>query len=223
MKNSVKVALCAIALATGSQSARAAELISNGGFELGTFTPSAYPGYDIITSAGPQDLTSWTVGNSLVWGNGASDINVHAGNGYIDLTGVGNTVPHGIISQSISTLVGQIYTFSAFTTLDISSPSVSFDVTANGIPIALSGAFGVWNYSPTGAIWRSVTGTFVAGSALTNISISGKSGFSYMIGLDDISVTGPVRGGVPEPSTWAMMILGFAAVGLMSRRRFSQA
>jgi hypothetical protein len=29
----------------------------------------------------------------------------------------------------------------------------------------------------------------------------------------------PNIGGVPEPSTWAMMILGFAGVGFMAYRR----
>jgi hypothetical protein len=29
-------------------------------------------------------------------------------------------------------------------------------------------------------------------------------------------------GGVPEPSTWAMMILGFAGVGFMAYRRKSK-
>jgi PEP-CTERM motif len=29
----------------------------------------------------------------------------------------------------------------------------------------------------------------------------------------------PTVGGVPEPSTWAMMIIGFAGVGLAYRRR----
>jgi hypothetical protein len=29
-------------------------------------------------------------------------------------------------------------------------------------------------------------------------------------------------GGVPEPSTWAMMILGFAGVGFMTYRRRNQ-
>jgi hypothetical protein len=30
--------------------------------------------------------------------------------------------------------------------------------------------------------------------------------------------TGPI-GAVPEPSTWAMMILGFAGIGFMAYRR----
>jgi hypothetical protein len=32
----------------------------------------------------------------------------------------------------------------------------------------------------------------------------------------------PIAGGVPEPSTWAMMILGFAGVGFMAYRRKSK-
>jgi PEP-CTERM motif len=40
----------------------------------------------------------------------------------------------------------------------------------------------------------------------------------------DISfeVAGTVAGGVPEPSTWAMMILGFAGIGFMAYRRKSK-
>jgi hypothetical protein len=37
-------------------------------------------------------------------------------------------------------------------------------------------------------------------------------------GLDSFSVTG-VTSAVPEPSTWAMMILGFAGLGFMAYRR----
>jgi hypothetical protein len=33
------------------------------------------------------------------------------------------------------------------------------------------------------------------------------------------SVTLSIGGGVPEPSTWAMMILGFAGIGFMAFRR----
>jgi len=34
--------------------------------------------------------------------------------------------------------------------------------------------------------------------------------------------TGVVTGAVPEPSTWAMMILGFAGVGYLAYRRRKQ-
>ncbi len=39
--------------------------------------------------------------------------------------------------------------------------------------------------------------------------------YAYVVG-DNIDVVG---GGVPEPATWGMMILGFMGVGSMVRRR----
>jgi len=35
-------------------------------------------------------------------------------------------------------------------------------------------------------------------------------------------VINPTVGGVPEPTTWAMMLLGFAGVGFMAYRRRNQ-
>ena len=37
-----------------------------------------------------------------------------------------------------------------------------------------------------------------------------------------ISDTASIESGVPEPSTWAMMILGFAGIGFMAYRRKSK-
>jgi PEP-CTERM motif len=40
--------------------------------------------------------------------------------------------------------------------------------------------------------------------------------------IDGVSFQGPaIAGAVPEPSTWAMMILGFCGVGFMAYRRKS--
>lgn len=208
-------------LAFAAPAAAATELIVNGGFESGAFTPYT-PGahYDVITSGGAQDLTGWTVGNSLVWGQGATDINTHVGAGFVDFTGIGNTVPHGALFQTLATTSGQTYNFSLFTTLDIANPVAGIIVTIGGVPLTLSGINGVWDYSPTGAIWRQVTGSFVAGGASSVLSIAGQPGSSFMIGVDDVSVqAAALSGGVPEPATWAMMLLGVAAVGIGMRRR----
>jgi hypothetical protein len=51
--------------------------------------------------------------------------------------------------------------------------------------------------------------------ALTAI---GDTGIAYAMGLTYEGVAG----GVPEPSTWAMMILGFAGIGFMAYRRESK-
>jgi hypothetical protein len=47
---------------------------------------------------------------------------------------------------------------------------------------------------------------------------------NFTIGVDGVNTTfdfeaGPGVGAVPEPSTWAMMILGFAGIGFMAYRR----
>jgi hypothetical protein len=39
------------------------------------------------------------------------------------------------------------------------------------------------------------------------------------LALDALAFGGPIGGVVPEPATWAMMILGFGLVGLQARRR----
>ena len=97
----------------------AAELISNGGFENGPFNADnngTLAHYDTISTGDPQqDLSSWTITHgSAAWGLGATDINTHAGNGFVDLTGVGDNGNHGTISQTISTIAGQTYAFSIF-------------------------------------------------------------------------------------------------------------
>jgi hypothetical protein len=224
MKNKfLKGAVLSVAFGLMSGSAGAVELIQNGGFENGNFHSQGFPTYDTISASSPlpQDLSSWTVTHgSLVWGVGATDINTHIGSGFVDLTGVGDNGNHGTLSQTLSTILGQTYTVSIFTTLYFGNGGIAVD--QNGVAIALAGSYGTWspnNFGVGPATWGQLTGTFIAGSASTTINIAGFPNGSFMIGLDDVSVDGPLASAVPEPSTWAMMILGFAGVGFMTYRR----
>jgi hypothetical protein len=203
----------------------AVELISNGGFENGTFNADGTGGlahYDTI-SAGDvqQDLSSWTITHgSAAWGLGATDINTHAGSGFVDLTGVGDNGNHGTISQTISTIAGQTYAFSIFETLYFGAGGIT--VNHDGVAFALSGIPGIWSPNNQGvgpATWGQLTGTFIADGSSTTINIVGNAGSTFMIGLDDASVMGPSIGAVPEPSTWAMLLLGFAGLALAGHRR----
>jgi hypothetical protein len=61
------------------------------------------------------------------------------------------------------------------------------------------------------------TGTVISIQELTLVGPFFPTRFDFAI--DNVKFDGPVAGGVPEPSTWAMMILGFAGIGLMAYRR----
>ena len=63
--------------------------------------------------------------------------------------------------------------------------------------------------------WKEFSYTFQASGPTTRTSFLNNTpqGDNYL-GLDDVSIAA-----VPEPSTWAMMILGFAGVGFMTYRR----
>ena len=64
------------------------------------------------------------------------------------------------------------------------------------------------------SLWGGITGvTDLDGHALADWSVQSTSGTDYTRSLIPPSVAG-----VPEPATWAMMIVGFAAVGGLARR-----
>jgi len=69
-----------------------------------------------------------------------------------------------------------------------------------------------------GNAWQLEGFSFTAQSASTTLSFLGYTGNAY-IGLDNVDVEPIVSPGVPEPSTWAMMLLGFAGVGFAGYRR----
>jgi hypothetical protein len=85
----------------------------------------------------------------------------------------------------------------------------------------------VWLINPTTGI-----GTEIAsgGTRGDYVGLDGNNGSLFLTQTNEIFTLGCGAGcgfvgvsGVPEPSTWAMLILGFAGVGFMSYRRRSQA
>lgn len=77
-------------------------------------------------------------------------------------------------------------------------------------PTFANGPFG---YGPTGGIEGPLTGW--AGFTQTRIG-------NYTLTLTGVGQNVAIDGGVPEPSTWALMILGFGAAGTALRRAQSR-
>lgn len=80
----------------------------------------------------------------------------------------------------------------------------------------MTGAMGGLAYDPiTGTWWVGTSGALdqidSSGNVLTVLSIGG--------GFHDGLAIGDLTGGVPEPSTWTMMLFGFAGIGYAAFRR----
>ena len=70
---------------------------------------------------------------------------------------------------------------------------------------------------------KNIGGIFVFGNSNGNTDIGWGNPLSNSPTSESVVVSlGTMTSGVPEPSTWAMMILGFAGVGFMAYRRKSK-
>jgi hypothetical protein len=90
--------------------------------------------------------------------------------------------------------------------------SVTVDgYTLTGSDLVALGASGTGNQnSPTNNQWVTITG--LGPFTTVDFHDAGKNAFEFSLGS-----------GVPEPSTWAMMVLGFAGLGYAAFRRNSTA
>jgi len=122
---------------------------------------------------------------------------------------------NGSITQSFATVAGTEYTLSFWY-----SNRTNTAVATNGISFGLGNG---WIATPTLAannsgdnLWSQVSYNFIAGSNLTTLGFMATgTNDSYGTSLDKVSVTAAV----PEPSTYALMFGGLAAVGFIARRR----
>jgi hypothetical protein len=77
----------------------------------------------------------------------------------------------------------------------------------------------VFGGSLTGGAYTGIVASFVLESEWSNTSGSLAPGGIYIYNAAVGPGTGPVGSAVPEASTWVMMVLGFAGVGLAGYRR----
>lgn len=206
MKRVFLTALLSAGLATAANS----QSVSNGSFEIG---PD--PGSTFITLTAPDNsIADWSVDSGSIDYIGgywpAED-----GSRSIDLAGTSV----GSISQTITGLTsGQAYTvnFWASKNPDGGDPIRTGTVTFGGVsmPFAYSDSNSLSNM-----MWAPYSFTFIASgsSDLLSFAADGSAGCCYGPALDNVSLAAAV----PEPATWAMMLLGLGAIGFGMRRRKS--
>ena len=91
-------------------------------------------------------------------------------------------------------------------------------ITDNGATVTQIATYETQGAADSG-VFGTVNATFTTDGPFVLRIVDGSLAFSGNdFAIDDISLTA-----VPEPSTWAMMILGFAGVGFLAHRRRKQA
>jgi hypothetical protein len=217
----MKLIIAAFAIALASP-AMSAELVVNGGFES-PVTPVG--GFTQVT--GGNSFAGWNVtGNDVLIINNSYNesglvFNANSGLNSLDITGAGNTGPN-TISQTIPTTVGQ-YVLSFF--VGNASPTggnagvygnpSSINLSINGGPAQ---TFTNSTNGPLGINWQKFSVNFTAQGSTSISFINATPQGDNMAGLDDVSVTA-FSSAVPEPSTWAMLLVGFGFAGAALRRK----
>lgn len=198
----------AVMALSASVSAGAVELVTNGSFETGDFT-----GWELFNFTGhSQTFMSVRTADA---GQPAPTDGLYEGR-------FGPTGGRAGILQLLTTVVGRTYQL----TFDVAGGQCGTAGCGGGVT-EFSSFFDVGPGSGLGAqrydfafpyTSYSFTGVATSTSTLLSFSFRHDPWFYY---LDNVSVTavrGP-GGGIPEPSAWALMILGFGVVGTLARRR----
>lgn len=186
---------------------------------LAVFLLSAPASAAVINIGFEQGLTGWTpVGNVVV-----NNTSPYSGTSSALLTtevAFENTPTS--LSQIFNLNSGETITFYAqFTGLESGPKGLDTANVTIGVPGQYTNVLASWDVPTnvgTGS-WQTIsftapsTGAYEFRALIDNV---GNAGGHSTLRIDSFA---PIASAVPEPSTWALMILGFAAVGFIAHRR----
>ena len=184
-----------------------AELIVNGSFEAGDYSPVSGDSF-VTLSAGSINLTGWTVaGAGIDWHKNSYEIHcAFDGAKIVDLNRSGlGLADTGILPQIFPTIVGQGYNLS----FDMAGPNTSFP-NPRQVRVNIAGIeqiFSVPVSNNLALIWEETQFPFFASGTTTTLQFSRVNGAGFWGPfLDEVSVSA-----VPEPC-----VLDLVATGLLA-------
>jgi PEP-CTERM motif len=191
-----------------SSAPQAAELLLNGGFEGGV---------QAVTIGGFTNFlvpVDWTPNAAFVQFSGFNQVQgsiFHSGANSLKI-GDDDDEALATLSQSFNDVAGDTYkvTFWAAYGGGVGGDPKAF------LSVSAVGVAGVTVTDTIGETFEPFSFSFV-GTGHDTLEIAGQTNPSSWF-ADDVSVTGAAAGTVPEPSTWAMMLLGFAGLGYAGYR-----
>jgi choice-of-anchor C domain-containing protein len=200
-----KIFVAVAAMAMLPTSAQAAEII-NGSFEQGGVTNP----FGTVTGGNNSTITGWTVlGNSVDFiGNYWQ---AAQGTNSIDLNGSGQ----GGIAQTFNTVANQAYAITFFLAGNPDNgPTIkTINVTTNNANAQVF-SFDTTGLNKSNMGWKQFTYNFVGTGSPTTLAFNSQTSGSWGAVLDNVSISA-----VPEPATWAMMLLGIGLIGGAMRSR----
>jgi len=197
--------------------AKAANLLTNGDFENGTYSLPISGGTDngIPNGWTPNASFENQNGFNIVQLTGGSSGPSESGSYFLYMGSENGTT--STLSQTVSDVPGVTY-------------DVTFWAYKGGPPVLASDSF--FNVS-VGAQGVTLLGTLTSetsyseyafnfvGTGSDTLTLSAQQEYCCWI-ADNFSITGTPVSAVPEPSTWAMLLLGFGGIGFVAYRRKSK-
>jgi hypothetical protein len=201
MKRAISSAFLAATLAAGSAHAN---LIANGDFETGVFSPWVINGNVVLR--GPAGGDFWFGGGSTAQ-NGRFAVMFNAG----------NTAPNGTISQTFATVAGEIYEVEYdYGSTASASQSITTSVLGSDGSRLLSSQVAVETNPPQALTTFSFLFTADGNQATLRFTDNPLNPTFNQDGiLDNVSVLSLI----PEPETYTLMLAGLGLLGLAARRK----
>jgi hypothetical protein len=192
---------------------------SSGGYD-NYGTGSSIGPWTVVGPIGATDAVSVVTTNFTQ--NGIS-FPAQSGNQWADLAGQNANGNEGV-ATTITGLLGKTYSVS-FWVGNVVDPagvfgtSTTVNLLVNGSPVLA--AVNTNGAGQNTQVWQQFTYQSAASvDSITFTFLSGDLRSDFSSGFDNVVIS--TVDGVPEPSTWAMMILGFGGVGFVAYRRRNQ-